>query len=1272
METQAQQEKRSNTNRSDHKQINWKGVITEKISDEEETSFIFFDNAVFLDPCISIPQYFEREKINNKNVEVKAYLLNPVYIELSDKEAALVSKNAKAIMNDIVPETRISFERKSPFVNITFIPIRKNGSTGKFEKLISFDLKLVEKETSSTKNLNERTYASNSVLATGDWYKIGVTADGVYKISFSDLNSLGINPTQIDPGNIKIYGNGGGLLPESNGKFRHDDLVENAIWFEDNNGDGVFNSDDYILFYGQSSVRWKYDTTSHHFHHLTNYYSDMTYYFITVGSSSGKRLVVQPSTSLPATDIITQFDDYACHERDSVNLITSGREWYGEYFDIITSHSFAFDFPYIVNGADVYLKVTAAARNTIGYTSMGVGANGHNYQFSIGPVSGGNDFARDDSFLEVAYPANSSSIDLTVTKQTSSSLAWMNYVELNVKRLLNFTGHQTIFRSVASVGVGKIAEFTLSNGSSVSQIWDVTNPVDVKKQDFTSGSNVVFRLPTDTLKEFIAFNGSDFYSPLFIGKVANQNLHSLPQADLIIISYPDFIGEAERLADLHRTFDTMRVVVVTPQQIYNEFSSGEQDASAIRDFVKMFYDRALTDTLKLPKYVLMFGDGSYDYKDRMPQNTNFVPTYESLTSLDYASSWVTDDFFGCLDDSEGNGYDDDMDVGIGRFPVKNTTEAKNAVDKVIRYLSQNNLISSGSNCSLYNNTISNLADWRNWVCFIADDEDGNTHISQANQMATYVDTTYNDYNIDKIYFDAYQEQSTPGGQRYPDVTAAINKRVEKGALIINYTGHGGELGWAHERVLEIYDINNWDNTYNMPVFVTATCEFSRFDDPERTSAGEYVFLNPNGGGISLFTTTRLSYSSFNFTLNMNFYRYVFNKIDGKYPKMGDNIRNSKVASGSNTSIRNFVLLGDPALGLAYPKYDVVTTSCPDTMKALSKVTVTGYVTNAFGLLNSNFNGILYPTVFDKKQNVTTLANDPGSSPFTFNLQKNIIYKGKASVKKGLFSFSFMVPKDIAYNYGIGRISYYAENDTIDANGFYESVIIGGSETNINADNIGPDIKLYLNDLKFVFGGTTDENPLLLSLVADSNGINTVGNGIGHDIVATLDENTEKAVVLNDYYEADLDNYKSGKIKYPFYDLDEGSHTLRLKVWDVYNNSSEVYTEFVVAQSAQLALNHVFNYPNPFTTHTSFCFEHNQPCCDLDIQIQIFTITGKLIKTIDDNIQTIGFRVEPEQIVWDGRDDFGDPIGQGVYIYKLRVKGNEGTYAQIMQKLVILK
>ncbi len=1258
-------------------QIQWQKPVTQHMSNSEIKKYLFFTGAEYTFDDELLPSFTHLVSLSNQQT-VSATLLNTTYVALSDEEVALI-KNPKKISNQIVISTTIQIVKKQPKGIISFIPIRKNSTTGKFEKLVSFDLSIAKNRTEKSNTRSLHTYAAHSVLQSGKWYKMAIPTDGIYKISYQFLQSLGMDVASIDPQNIRIYGNGKGMLAELASIARPDDLVENAIAFQGNT-DATFDPNEYFLFYAKGPNTWSYNSaTCPKFKHTLNLYSDSSYYFITSDLGAGKRMQTQPTATATATNTVTTFDDYTFHEKDDLNFIKSGRQWFGEYFENNPTYNFSFSFPNIDNSSTSTVKANIASKYSSNSTYT---VNGNPVTVAM---SSGDTYAQTSNTC-FSFNPSSSLINVNVTKVTTDAIGWLDYIEVNVRRQLTMSGNQLIFRDVQSVGIGNVAQYNLASSNPI-QIWDVTDPTNAYWQSNSlTGTTYQFRLPADTLKQFVAFTGLAYLTPTAIGTIANQDLHGLANKDFIIVTHPDFINQASQLATFHENTDGLTTNVVTTQQIFNEFSSGAQDATAIRDFVKMFYDRA-ADSSQIPKYLLLFGDGSYDNKHRFTNNTNYIPTYESVESQSLTGSYVSDDFYGCLDNNEGLMQDlvDAVDLGVGRFPVNSLAQANAAISKVFAYKRTGvpPTTENVTNSCTSQTTGSPFGDWRNTVCFIADDEDGGLHEGiggqGADQLAKMIDST--DYNIDKIYFDAYQQVATPGGDRYPDASLAITKRVEKGALIMNYTGHGGEVGLAHERVVEVSQINAWKNINNMPFWVTATCELSRYDDPERTSAGEYIFLNPTGAGIGLLTTVREAFASPNFVINTNFYRSVFTPVNGKMPALGDvyeYVKNHQ--NGNNVYGRNFTLLGDPALSLNYPKWDVstdtintnvVTSTSLETLNALSHVTISGFVRDKSHAILNTYNGVLYPTVYDKTQNITTLSNDGtvASPPFTFQIQKNILFKGKVSVTNGYFRFSFVVPRDIAYQNGPGRITYYAENGNEDANGFYEKVIIGGSSSSAPADLVGPEVKLYLNDAKFAFGGLTNENPDLYATMKDNNGINTVGNGIGHDITAVLDGNTGNSIVLNDYYQSDLNSYKSGMVRYPFSSLGEGKHTLKLKVWDVYNNSSESYTEFVVSKSAELALEHVLNYPNPFTTHTQFYFEENQCCQTLEVQVMVFTISGKLVKTIDQFIGMEGFRSAP--IDWDGRDDFGDKIGRGVYIYRVKVKTNDGSSAEKYEKLVIL-
>lgn len=1247
-------QKAKSTFNKDIFKINWKEPKKIEVEEDLFIHYLDFNRAVYDVNVSKFP--FWVQQFGSYSGEVKNVSLIKVVAEpLSSAEREAIKNYENNLSNEFQLTFQEQIIRKQSFCNVSILPVRKNPQTGIVEKLVSFKITAqTTNNKSQARTARSRTYKYNSVLRSGDWFKVGITEDGVYKLTYEQLQSLGMNVTNLSASQLRLFGNGGRMLPFDNSVERIDDLDENAIVVVDG-GDGAINAGDYILFYGHGPHNW--ELSGNTYAYSQNFMSDTAYYFVTRDYQVGSPQRVTERASLDvAPDVqVNQSDFHLSYENDLTNVILSGRRWFGEEFSINTSYSFPFTVPSIVPGSNVRLNAVMAARtfSTSSTFNVSVGTNSIQIPISSVPNNYTATYARYGT-EELNFSATSSQINVNIDFQKGTSIAtgWLDYLELTGQQQLQYSGDQLLFRNKESRGANVI-QYQLSGLSNNLRLWDVTEPTQVIAQQIVSNQ---FRINGGELNEFILFADSDAKSPKLFKKVANQDLHALRDIDYIILSHPKFVNQANQLADFHRRTYGYTVQVVTTQQVYNEFSSGAQDMTAIKDLMKMLYDRAGLNESSMPKYLLLFGDASYDLKHRTPDNTNYVVSFQSRNSVGPTQSYISDDYFGFLDDSESDEIDSGLDIGIGRLPVKTVSEAQAVINKIFEY----------------HNTSKTLGAWRTWVSFIADDEDGNAHMRDANRLAVKIDTNHPTYNQEKIFFDAYPQISNSGGEEYPDVTNAINNRVDRGALFLTYVGHGGELGWAHERTLGVSDVNNWDNINNMPLFLTATCEFSRFDDPARSSAGELTLLNPRGGGVALLTTTRLVYSTPNYELSNTFMDYVFNYIDGEKPTLGDLLRecktNANINIGNGVNYRNFSLLGDPAMRLAYPEHNVVTTQMPDTIKALQKVTVKGYVSDQNGARLESFNGVVYPSVFSSEKDVVTLNND-GHGAFSYKVFENIIFRGRAKVTNGDFEFSFVVPKDVPIDLGIGRISYYAENGETDASGFYEDFQVGGTYENAAEDQQGPEVQLWMNDETFVMGGITDQHPLIYSRVFDENGINTVGTGIGHDIQATLNEESANAIVLNDFYESDLDSYQRGTIRYPLSDLPNGKHTLKLRVWDVYNNPSEAYTEFVVADNSDLAIKHLLNYPNPFTTNTGFYFEHNAPGQNLDVRIEIYTVSGKLVKIIDGYYGGEGYRVGP--ISWDGRDDFGDRIGRGTYVYRVKIKTPAGKSVEEFEKLVIL-
>jgi hypothetical protein len=1124
----------------------------------------------------------------------------------------------------------------------------------------------------STVSIAQRTYSPKSILAEGSWYKIAVHETGVYKIDLNILNSLGISASSLPSASIRVFGNGGGMLPESAGERPPDDITEIPVWVNDG-GDGSLNGSDHLVFFAEGPNQWIANAGSN-WHHQKNLYSDSSYYFITVGGT-GKTIAEAPVIT-GATIEINSSRERLFYELDTFNFLSSGRQWFGEEFanapGKTQSRNFNLELAGLIATQQLSLKTNCVSRSfgAPGFFSIRVNGNPI-IQLEIPEVATGpyDQFARMDSATAV-FEVSSTAVDLSFDYNPGSANAqgWLDWFELFYERQLSMASvDQLAFRNWTVTGTGNRAAYNITDASSDVQVWRVTNPLEPRRMIAGQTNNSTrFIDNADELQEYVAFRSANLPVPTPIGRVLNQNLHDAVFADYIIVSHESLLSEAKRLAAFHQQSNNLTPIVVSTEQVFNEFSSGKKDPTAIRDFVKMFYDRAGSDTARRPKYLLLFGDASFDYKARIHNNTNLVPCYESRVSLDPLSTHTSDDYFGFLDDADNiNDSDIDLlDIGIGRIPAMNLREAKAIVDKIIAYSQPKS-----------------LGPWRNELSFVADDEDANLHLQDAEAVINNAQKVGEAFNFEKIYLDAYIQQSAAGGSRYPDANLTINNKIFNGTLLWNYNGHGSYRRLAEEVVLDQDVINSFKNADRLPLFVTATCDVAPFDNPLVASIGENLLLREKTGAIALMTTTRLVFAFSNREMNNNYMQVALKrKADGKYPSLGEAVRLAKNItyqfSGDVINNRKFTLLGDPALTIAYPLYNINTTaingkavtSVPDTLKALSRYSIEGVVADNDGNMLADFNGTIHASVFDKAQALSTRGNDPGSVQTSFQAYKSLIYKGKAKVNGGKFKFDFIVPKDINYAPGNGRISYYAENGSTDGNGVFGDFVVGGSGDSIN-DKEGPEIRAFLNDERFINGSITNENPVLLVKLTDSSGINIMGSGIGHDLVAILDNDPSKQYVLNEFYEADLDDYKRGVVRFQLPVLEEGTHTLTIKAWDIANNSNQAFLDFRIIKAQDLTINHVLNYPNPFTTSTSFWFEHNRPGEELRVSVQIYTVTGKLVKTLRSTIISTGNR--SNEVEWDGRDEYGNRIGRGVYIYNLKVKTPDGKTAQKLEKLYLL-
>lgn len=1236
---------------------------------------------------IVIP-YFSGDEFHydDSSQSIKAYYVVPVYrgfqngdlqvnsivYESIDKEL-LGDLNLKNIPTKADFDLVLSTARDLVTAQIIFSPIIKDDFG--FKRIISFNYSIISNTSLTERSFKTSAGISNSLLATGNWYRFYIEKSGVYKLSKRFLEQLGIDFKNVDARKIKIFGNGGRMLPLSNNIAYPNDLMENTIQVIGEN-DGTFDDSDYVLFYGEGTDTWNEESRTN-----INLYDSKSYYYVNIQGENGKRIspLLQP-TATPTLQL-NSFDDYQFYEKDITNIGKLGRQWFGESFEIKNEQEFEFNFPNVDTSVPIKIMLTAASA-AFTATSFGVTSNGSALATLTFPALSNTSSTE---FFVSNLPNNttingSENVKIKLNYNNNSvpgSKGFLDQIRLIAKRKLQGYGKQFRFQYDAGNAANGVVNYTVSNAAGISQIWDVTDIYNVKTVVNSNQNTIDFKANLDEIRKYVALVDADFFTPLRDAqtRVSNQNLKgtlflnrsgNFQDIDYVIISPTVLVPQAETLANFHRTNSGLNVKVIPLELIYNEFSSGKQDIAAIRNCIKYIYQNASSADKRL-KYVNLFGDSSYDYKNRIPNNTNVVPIYHALNSSSSGeSSYASDDFYGLMDANEGNITSSfgGIDIAVGRMLVNDAKQANEMINKVLEY---HNSESFGS--------------WRNNFVLISDDSDVLSDANlqnKQNNLANTIATEKPFFNVNKILLDSYIQEAAAGGARYPKARTDFFNAFEKGALVFNYLGHGGEDGLSVERIWEKSDGQNLSNQFKYPLFITITCEFSRFDNPSRPTAGEFTYWNPKGGAIAMITTIRsigqFSAETFNDTFTKNLLSYGSNQ----YTSIAEALRISK-NSNPNSATNVVFYIGDPALMLAIPRpkirltkvNDVPVSQAIEDFKSLSKIKITGEVSDENNNIISNYNGEVTSMIFDKMLNRTTLNNDGNSPPINFNVLGETIFRGSASVVNGQFEYSFIVPRDIRIPLANGRISFYAKKkDALqNENGFDSNIKIGGINENASLDTTSPRVQLYMNDENFVSGGNTNESPFLLAKLSDESGINTA-SGIGHDIVAVLDGDVNNPFVLNDYYQADLDDFTNGTLRFPLRNLAPGLHTISFKAWDVYNNPIIAEIQFVVVGNDTLTLSNVLNYPNPFVNYTEFWFTHNKPFEPLDVQVQVMTVTGKIVWTKNQIITTDGFL--SKELTWNGRDDFGDKLGKGVYVYKLTVKSNAtNKKAEKFEKLVIL-
>ncbi|MCZ8022102.1 MAG: type IX secretion system sortase PorU [Cyclobacteriaceae bacterium] len=1103
------------------------------------------------------------------------------------------------------------------------------------------------------------TLAQNSVLAEGRWIKIAISKPGVYAITPAQLRSAGINPDGVNPKKIKVFGNPGGMLPQSNASARPVDLTEKNIWVTGEE-DGVLNIGDRIIFYADGPDEVKYDANADFLNYTQNLYTRQNFCFLTVDGKDGKR--INTAANPEASITYTTFTDVHHYESSLYNLVRSGRTWLGERMANGNSFTYTISWSGIAGDAPAKVKVSVAnAANSVatfttkinGTESLvqnvtGIGTGRYDFKF----VPSTNTRASTGTTLGLTSAA-SQQITVSYTQSGGSSgSGYIDYITLNAKRTLSVYGTQTIFR-VPESRLQNAVSYSLTSLPAGTTVWDVTETGQEKIHVLQNNS--FSALPEGSVKTYIAF--SAFESPVSLNQIPNQNIRSTTPPALAIVTHADFLNDAQRLQTHRNASGEITSTVFLQEQIFNEFSGGRPDVTAIRDFARHMHKTSPTGF----HYLLLFGKGTFDYLNVLKKNNNKVLTYESRNSFAPLETYSSDDYFALLGDTEGVwnecfGCDETLDIGVGRFSVTTPAEAKAIVDKIIEY--ETNTTKRGL--------------WQSRITFVADDgniDDGFSmrHQRDANDLADLVETTSGTvFTSEKIFIGSYPKVIRPSGQTAPAVTVALKNALEEGTLVMNYVGHGNEFLWADERVLDEQLLVDTRNE-TLPFLVTATCEFGRHDDPDITSVAELFHHRERYGAIGLVTTSRPVFSQSNFELNTSFYEAFLARNAGSFQRLGDIFKQTKNNSTSGVSNRNFSLLGDPSMKLNFPELPIEITEVKSNtsatkIEAFSTVTISGRVTTPDGNSTAeNFNGIAEVIVFDKAQVFRTLPNPVNT--ITYPQWSNRIFSGKASVKNGEFSVSFVTPGTINYTNGNGRIHVFASSENQTAAGV-SAVVVGGSGLAEKDENNGPIMEVFMHDTTFINGGLVSPNTRLFAKVSDENGINISGFGIGNDLIAILDG--EEIFELKNYYQAKTDTYKHGIIDFPLKNLAEGPHTIEVMAWDVFGNPGKASVSFTVTNKNEFIVTEAGCFPNPSNGNTSIFVRHNAAGEALAAQVTLYSANGtsyQIASSIKENVLTQSTLITLE----------AEDLPAGMYYARILLRSlSTSRSTEATAKLVIVK
>ena len=1101
-------------------------------------------------------------------------------------------------------------------------------------------------------------HADHSLLASGTWYKLSLKESGIYKLTTAELGALEGRRTA----NLALYGHPGGMLPERNGEARPDDLLPMPVEIHDLNDNGLFDADDYLLFYGEGAERWVYNSSMQQYEYRRHAYETENYCFLRLDAPQVRHVDTVAMLADNGEATIETYTAVAHHEQELVNTHQTGQIWVGEAFaPTLPSLTIAVDMPTPEAGTEMILQYgLASVSNRTTRFDLTFGSTSTSIAFPAGrPYQSGRETATANG--------NTPTVSLTFSG-SSDDRGYLDYLSVNLTAPLRFSGPQMPIRNLQHLGSGLTARFVMRNAPSNVRLWDVSQYDSVHAVPLTRAEgNVSFTLPTEAPATLVAFDGTAFLTPTSATELPNQDLHGAANPQLVIVTHPTFRPQAQQLASLHTIMDNMETLVVTDQEVYNEFSSGRQDPMAIREMMRMFMQRHTanpTSTTK-PQYLLLFGKGTYDPRNLSGHNLPSVVTYVSAQSFsDESDSYCSDDLFGYLDDGESGYTNEALDLGIGRLPAKSSTEASHFVEKIQRYMTRADLAQEGSR-----------GDWRNYVALLADDADpsapGDTIFATSSEyLANTIALQYPHINVDKIYADAYMQQSGAIGSYYPDVDNAIKQRLDYGCLLLNYIGHGSALYIGTERYIEPHDISNYQNTDRLTFLVTSTCSFGRYDNPTEECGAE-LFLLAEAAGVGVISAGRPIAHIRRF--NTDLCTFALDPSN----TVGDALRMAKNRTSVSHSI---ALIGDPAMKLSHPQHRIAATHIneqpvqagrPDSAAALSSVTIEGEIQDETGARVQDFSGVIYPIVFDRATTAHTLANDNAGTEVAFSLQKNILYRGLDTVVEGRFRYQFVVPRDVLYQYDFGRLSHYAKtSDGIDASGAYSNLLFGGFDESAMDATCRPTVRLFIGDSTFRNGGMTHENPDLFVMLSDSIGIN-VGTGLGHDITAILDGNAAATLVLNDFYETDLVDSRRGTIRYSLSGLQPGPHTLTVKAWNIYNLSGTATLTFHVYSSDTAQVGDFVAYPNPASDHVTLHLEHNAAEPIAEATFIIYDMQAREVCRLHPTIAPNSFVAGP--VTWHFTGNGSNcPVPNGIYFARAILTTTRGNTLTAVTKIVKAK